>query len=200
MVLIKNLCNNISRSIQSNVKNIDDEKAEVINYGLYLFFSDGIKTIIVLSIAYYFNVFWYTITAIAIGGLLRTFSGGVHAKSWLGCLLSNSIISFSTVYLAIYFSDISKFLIASVVFPISFTIIYLYAPSDHENKPVVSKKQRKFLRKVSFLILISQYILALTLLSSIFANIIVISTFITTIAMLPVTYTITRTKHGNLES
>jgi len=35
MPLLKKLCENITNVIKERVKDIDDEKAEIINYGLY---------------------------------------------------------------------------------------------------------------------------------------------------------------------
>jgi len=51
MPLLKKLCENITNVIKERVKDIDDEKAEIINYGLYLWIADIIKLAIIFTAA-----------------------------------------------------------------------------------------------------------------------------------------------------
>jgi len=57
MPLLKKLCENITNVIKERVKDIDDEKAEIINYGLYLWIADIIKLAIIFTAACLLRVF-----------------------------------------------------------------------------------------------------------------------------------------------
>ncbi|NLD50375.1 MAG: accessory gene regulator B family protein [Clostridiaceae bacterium] len=185
----------LSQSIKSNVKGIDEDRLEVINYGLYLFMSDTIKVGIILFIAISQGILLPAVITLLSLGILRTFAGGVHSKTWLGCLSVNCIITFGIVYFSISLSFLQPLLICAVLAPVSFIIFYRYAPSDHENKPIMSNRQRRRLRITSFTLLILQSIIA-SALAQPYSNIIMFSTIATSISMLPVIYKITANHHS----
>ena len=60
---------------------VDDERAEVINYGLQLVIGEIPKTFALLIIAYAFGVLKLSILALLFIMPYRTFSGGVHLKT-----------------------------------------------------------------------------------------------------------------------
>lgn len=197
MNLLYKFSDALSQSIKSNVKGIDEVKLEVINYGLYLFMSDTIKVGIILITANIFGVLLPTVITLLCLGLLRTFAGGVHIKTWLGCLLTNSAITFIIVYISISLSFLPPLKICSIFAPISFIVFYRYAPSEHENKPIVSYRQRRRLRIISLTLLLLECIIA-ALLEQPYSNIILFSATATSISMLPVTYKITANRHTAL--
>lgn len=197
MNLIFKFSNVLSQSIKSNVKGIDEVKLEVINYGLYLFMSDTIKVGIMLIIAKISGVLFPTVITLLCFGFLRTFAGGVHARTWLGCLLTNCAITFIIVHISINLSFLPSMLICSIVAPISFIIFYRYAPSEHENKPIVSNRQRRKLRIISLTLLLLECIIA-AVLEQPYSNIILFSAMATSIFMLPVSYKITANRHTAL--
>lgn len=50
--MIDKICLFLTKKIQSEMPDVDDERAEVINYGLHLLIGELPKTFIVLLIAY----------------------------------------------------------------------------------------------------------------------------------------------------
>ena len=64
MNIIENICANLSNKIRHYIKDIDDEKYEVINYGMYLLIGDFLKTIITLSISYFLGILTYVVISI----------------------------------------------------------------------------------------------------------------------------------------
>jgi len=197
MTILEKSCSKLSCLIKEKVVGIDNEKMEIINYGLYLIITDNIKTLITLVIAYFLGVFKYVVLTMICIAVLRVNSGGVHAKTFFGCLIANNIIIYSITYLSIYLHNINKIVITAILLPICLLILYLYAPSDHENKPVVSKKQIKRLRVTSFSVLFGEYLIAYLFFSQSISNIIMFSTFSVAIAMMPITYKITKNKHSD---
>jgi|LSQX01.1.fsa_nt_gb accessory gene regulator B len=197
MFILEKLINFMLISIRNNVNGMNDEKLEVIYYGLYLFLSDIIKISVILFVAFVQGLFMHVIITLSCLGILRTFAGGIHSKTWLGCFVANCLITFGTVYLAIFLSFIKPILICLLVMPVCFAIIHIYAPSDHENKPVVSIRQRKRLKLTSNIILILEFIIASFLVGQPYSNIIIFTALATSLLMLPIAYKITDNHHGN---
>lgn len=196
MVLLDKLCANMTGIIKDNVKSIDDKKAEIINYGLYLWITDLIKLTVILLAACFLGILKNTIIFLISFGVLRTFAGGSHARTFWGCLLTNSFITFCIVYLSLSLSFISPLLIFTFIAPFCTLIIYLYAPADHENKPVVSKKQRKRLKIAAYSVLFAEYMTAVFINQNTVSNTIILSTFSVCIGLLPITYKIMGNRHG----
>ena len=196
MTLIENICKRIINAIKKNTKDIDQEKLEIIYYGLYIFFSDILKTAIILSIAFILGITSYVIVFLIFFGVFRGFAGGVHSKTWLGCLVTNSLITYSIVYLSMFLSFASPIVISFAILPLTLSIVYFYAPADHENKPVVSKKHRRKLKLISYFILILENITSMFFLSQPYSNILVLGNLAVVLSMLPITYKITRNRHS----
>lgn len=98
----------INRYILKNLTReitLTDEEREKIEYLLRLIWVDGSKFIIMLFVAYLFGkveVFCFSVICLYI---TRRHIGGIHAKTYLGCL-SISVLYFAAV---IYFSEIFRF-------------------------------------------------------------------------------------------
>lgn len=197
MVLLSKLCDNITNTIKDRVKDIDDNKAEIINYGLYLWLSDIIKLTLILSAAYFLGVIKLTIVFIICYSLLRVFAGGSHAKTFWGCLITNSVIIFGSVYLSLIPLPINPVVLVMLVMPFCSLTLYLYAPADHENKPIVSKKQRKRLKISAYIVLFIEYLISISIPENTVSNTIILSTFFVCLGMLPFTYKIMGSRHGS---
>lgn len=195
MNFLKKQCDKLSLVISKNVKNKKNSNPEIVSYGLYIFFGDLIKQMILFGLAFYLGIFKYVLTAYLVMALLRSFSGGVHSKTWLGCLITNTSIMLSICYAAIYlnFSQ-TIFILISGFCIVSF---HLYVPADQKNKPIIGIKHRKKLRIISFCMLILILTISLIFFNSIFSNVILISCLVISISILPVTYKITSNKSGN---
>ena len=59
--MIEKLCNKLTLKIRNKMPEIDDERAEVINYGLQLVIGEIPKTFILILIAYALGVLKLTI-------------------------------------------------------------------------------------------------------------------------------------------
>jgi len=156
--------------------------------------SEIVKIAAVLIIAAILNVFGYALIAMVIFGIHRGFIGGVHAKTHWGCFLSYCAIIFGTVYSSIHLV-VNKVLLCAVLYPLCMLAAYLYAPADIENKPVISKRQRRYLRAGGFAFLTLVFAAALFLPQP-YANILIFITSVECITMLPIVYRLTGNKYG----
>jgi len=193
------LCNQLTTAIKMNVKNIDDKKAEIINYGLKGFFSFVIKFAVMILISYFLGIINLVIISIISFGFYRTFAGGAHAKGHIRCFFSTALFIFGSVYLGkilfLYFSNAK--IIYLLIFLFNCVIIYLYAPADLEQKPVRSRNMREKLRMQSAFSMGFIIVLAITAISNpIISNILVITTFMESFIMLPLSYKVFGCKYG----
>jgi len=196
MLKISNISEGLTEIIKKEM-DVDEIKAEQIEYGIYMFISETIKVAAVLIIASIFNIFKYTVLTIVIFGIHRGFIGGVHAKTHWGCFLSYCAIIFGTLFLS-FNLNINKTIMVLVLYPICMIIAYLYAPADILNKPVVSKRQRRYLRTGGFIFLTIVFVTAIFLPQP-YSNILMIITIIECITMLPIIYKITGNEYGRKE-
>ncbi|MCX7745501.1 MAG: accessory gene regulator B family protein [Clostridia bacterium] len=196
MLLIESISKSLTNSAKKNVKGMSEEQCEIVNYGLYVLFSDLIKMILLLISAYLLGIFSYSLISLVCFGLFRSFTGGIHAKTWLGCFIVNTLVIFGSVYLSIALREVQPVLVGSILFPICITITILFAPSDHENKPIVSIRQKKRLKGISLIILLLMYLTSLLIDLQPVSNIIMISVFAECLAILPVSYIIFRNQYG----
>lgn len=175
----------------------DDDMKEKIEYGLYMIISESLKLSLVAVISIFLGVFHYAAFSILVFGIYRAFLGGVHAKTHLGCLLSYSALLFTIIYTSINIEIFNR-LIYLLVYPFCFLVAWRYAPADIEEKPVHSKKQRRYLRIGGFIYLTAVFGASFCLPHP-FANILIATSIIECITMLPIVYRITGKKNSMME-
>ena len=100
--MIEKICNKLTDKIRNKMPEIDDERAEVINYGLQLVIGEIPKTFVLLLIAYVCGVLELSILALLFIMPYRTFSGGVHLKTHIGCIVGSSLFYVGTSLLSKY--------------------------------------------------------------------------------------------------
>jgi len=103
MDLSSKLCMAITKTVAKTLKDLSEEEIEKIYYGLMILVSNSLKLAVVLLIAYFLGVFRLVLITFFVFGLLRTFAGGVHAKTPFGCLVAITGVYLAVVYCAMYF-------------------------------------------------------------------------------------------------
>ena len=109
--MIDKMCQNIVKQMQKQMPEIDDEKAEIILYGIQLLLGEVPKMIILFALGFVLGIGWYTLIAFIAIMPYRAASGGFHLKSHLGCILGTSAFYYGNVYLSkfILLSSIQKY-------------------------------------------------------------------------------------------
>lgn len=168
---------------------------EIIEYGLILFYSNLFKGFIIFLIAFITGFLKDVLVCAIIFGILRSYAGGIHAKTPIGCLAGVIFLYSSIIYLS-YIIPYSNYLFwFSLIF--CTLIIALYAPADVAEKPIICKKQKKQYKLYSLIILLSAFIISFFFFDEIIKKIIIFSCVIESITMLPIVYKITNTKGGD---
>ena len=100
--MIDKICKFLTNKMREEMPDIDDERAEIINYGLKNIIGEIPKIFIMLGIAYALGVLKLALETFLIILPYRTFSGGFHLKTHIGCIVCTSLMYIGPAYLAQY--------------------------------------------------------------------------------------------------
>lgn len=197
--MIDKICDILTEKIQQSVPDIDDEKAEMIHYGLENLIGELPKFFILIGISCVLGIWKPTILAFFIMLPYRAVSGGFHLHTHLGCILCTLLFYCGNVLLSQYvvFNPLYiKYIAIGLIWGFGILMIHLYAPADTENVPILRKKDRKKKRILSYIVLTGSLILAIWIKDSVISNLIIFGTLIQTISITRFAYKITNNKYG----
>ena len=196
--MIEKLCNKLTKKIQNKMPEIDDERAEVINYGLQLVIGEIPKTFVIFAIAYLCGVFELSVLALLFIMPYRTFSGGVHLKTHIGCIIGTSLFYIGCALLSkhIILGNTLKYTLIVSTWIFSMIMIKLYAPADTENVPILRKKDRDLKRRLSYVTMTLTLVIACLVRNSTVSNLLIFLTIFQTIWITRFVYKLTNNKYG----
>lgn len=197
--MVDKICTYLTNKIRKEMPEIDNERAEIIMYGLQNIIGELPKGIIILLIAYFLGIFKITLISVLIIAPYRCFSGGVHMKTHIGCIIYTSILYSGSALLGKYIIliGITKYIIAFTLWGFCMFMIKLYAPADTENVPILRAKERRQKQVFSYIILTFEFIMAILISNTTIAGIIIFGDFIQTLTITRFAYKITNNKYGH---
>lgn len=197
--MVDKICTYLTNKIRKEMPEIDNERAEIIMYGLQNIIGELPKGIIILLIAYFLGIFKITLISVLIIAPYRCFSGGVHMKTHIGCIIYTSILYSGSALLGKYIilTGITKYIIAFTLWGFCMFMIKLYAPADTENVPILRAKERRQKQVFSYLIFTFEFIMAILISNTTIAGIIIFGDFIQTLTITRFAYKITNNKYGH---
>ena len=201
--LIEKICNSLTNRIRIKMPEIDDERAEIINYGLQLVIGEVPKMLITILIAWALGVLELSILTLIVMLPYKTVSGGVHLKTHIGCIITTSLFYSGTAILSkniIIENIFLKCLIITLIWIFSIIMIKLYAPADTEEVPILRKNERKIKKILSYIFMTATLIVGMIIKDSTLSNILIFGTLIQTIFISRIIYTLTRCKYGYLDA
>lgn len=196
--MVDEICNRLTLRIRKEIPDVDDERAEIINYGLQLLIGEIPKTLIIIGIAWILGVLDLTILALILMLPYRTASGGVHLKTHIGCIIATSVFYIGNAILSKYLiiEKTIQYILVGVIWIPSMLIIKLYAPADTEAVPILRKKERKIKKILSYITMSASLIIALLINNTVVSNILIFGTLFQTITISRFMYKITGNKYG----
>ena len=197
--MIDKLCTYLTNKIRKEMPEIDDERAEVIMYGLQNIIGELPKGIIILIIAYILGIFKLTVISILIIAPYRCVSGGVHMKTHIGCIIYTLLLYSGSSLLGKYIvlTGNVKIMLAIAIWIFCMIMIKLYAPADTENLPILRKKERKQKQILSYIIITSEILIAIFIKNTTISGIIIFGDFIQTLTITRIAYRVTHNKYGH---
>lgn len=196
--MVETICNKLTLRIRAKMPEIDDERAEIINYGLQLMVGELPKTFIILFIAWILGVLDLTILAVIIVTPYRAIVGGAHFKTHIGCVIATSLFYIGNAIISKYIvlEQTVQYIITSIVLVFALVMISLYAPADTEDVPILRKKERKIKKILSYIIMLIMLTVSIFITNRIISNLLLFGTLLQTIAITRFMYKIAQNRYG----
>lgn len=197
--MIDKICQYLTNRIQKSLPDVDDERAEIINYGLQNIIGEIPKLFLVALIAYFLGVLELTILAFFVLLPYRYFSGGFHLRTHVGCIIGTSLFYCGNALLSKYIilePELLKYFIIAGIWVFSIIVIKLYAPADTENFPILRKKERQIKRYLSYIVVTVGLIVAVFIADNTISNILVFGTLLQSLSITKIAYKLTNNKYG----
>lgn len=197
--MIDKICAKLTQKIRKEMPEIDDERAEIIMYGLQIIIGEIPKGLIILVIAYFLGIFKLTLISVLIVAPYRCVSGGVHMKTHIGCIIYTLLLYSGSALLGKYLilEGSTKLIVGLTIWIFCMTMIKLYAPADTENVPILRKKERLQKQILSYIILTVEFIIAIFIPNTTISGIIIFGDFVQTLTITRLAYNITKNKYGH---
>lgn len=184
----KKILNHCMSIVKDKYPEYDEDKLEVINYGLESIYLTFTKIIIIFILAIILKIWKEVLLLLAFYNLIRVSAFGMHAKKSIHCLIISLTLFIGGVYLCRYL--VIPFILKVILSIICIILIARYAPADTEKRPIIDKKLRRKYKIIS-VIISGMFAIGIVLLSDKnISNYLLIGMIEATIMLLPITYKI----------
>ena len=200
--MIDKICDKLMKRIRAKMPEVDDERAEVIRYGLELIIGELPKMFLLFVIAWLLGIFKYALISFAIILPYKLVSGGVHLKTHIGCILGTSLLYCGNVFISKYINipDIkNQIIFSAIILTFAIIMISLYAPADTENVPILRKKERTKKKIISYIIVTAMIIISFLVKDKVISNMFRFGVLLQSIMISKLAYNIFKVKFGYLE-
>ena len=196
--MIDNFCLFLTNKIRKEVPDIDDERAEVINYGLQIIIGEIPKIFIMLGVAWVLGVFKLSLFTFLVLFLYRGASGGFHLHTHIGCIITTCIMYSGVALISKYIvmQPMTKYVVITLVWIFGMIMIKLYAPADTEDVPILETKVRRKKQIASYISFTIGLVAAIFIPNSTISNILIFGNLVQTISITKFAYKLTNNKYG----
>lgn len=197
--MIDKICEYLTKQIRTQALDIDDEKAEVIKYGLELIVGEIPKIILLLIVAIILKIGWLVLFAYVTMLPYKIVAGGFHLKSHLGCTIGTFIVYFGNVLISRFLiiePQYIKYIITGITWIFSVIMISIYAPADTVNVPILRKKERKQKKILSYIFSTITLLVGIIVKDNILSNILLFNVIIESFSISKLAYVLTKNEYG----
>ena len=196
--MINKICLFLTNKIKKEVPDIDDERAEVINFGLQIIIGEIPKIFIMLAVAWGLGVFKLSLLTFLVLFPYRGASGGFHLHTHIGCIITTCIMYSGVAILSKYvvMANLIKYIVIGSTWIFGMIMIKLYAPADTEDVPILESKVRKKKQIVSYISLTIGLVTSLFIKDNTICNILIFGNLVQTLTITKLAYRLTNNKYG----
>lgn len=196
--MIDKFCTFLVNKMRKEMPDIDDERAEVIMYGLQLIIGEIPKIFITIVIAYFLGVLKLALVTLLVIMPYRAVSGGFHLRTHIGCIVSTTLFYCGIPVLAknINLAQNTEYIVGLGIWVFGMIMIKLYAPADTENVPILRKSERKQKQILSYIMFTIGIVIAIIIKNSVISNIFLFGYLIQSITITKIAYKLTGSKYG----
>lgn len=197
--MIEKICKSLTKKIQEQMPEVDNERAEVIKYGLEIIIGEIPKLILLVVVAIILKIGWLVVFAYLTMLPYKVMAGGFHLKTNIGCLIGTFTVYYGNVLISKYMviePIYLKYIIIIATWIFSIIMISLYAPADTINLPILRKKERKTKKILSYIFATIMLIGSLVIKNNTIANILLINVIVESVCISRLAYKITKNEYG----
>ena len=196
--MIDKICNYLTNKIRKQIPYVDEQRAEVIDFGLHILIGEMPKTFIFIFISLLLGMFKEFVITFLVIFPYRAVSGGFHLKTHIGCIVATSLVYCGVPYISekIIIAQEFKYILITLIWIFGMLMCKLYAPADTENVPILRKKERKTKRILSYIVLTITLIIGTVIKNNTISNIIILGMLVQSIMISKLAYRITNNKYG----
>ncbi len=197
--MIDKFCEILTNKIRKSMPEIDDDRAEVILYGVQLIVGEVPKIFLMFALGFILGLWWQTLLAFFLILPYKICAGGFHLKTHLGCFFCTNIIYCGNAILSTIYtfpSQLIKIINIITIWIIGIVLVSIYAPADTENLPILTKKERKTKKILSYIFLSINMIVAIFIPNKVISNLLIFGTAIQTISITRIAYILTKNRYG----
>lgn len=197
--MVEKFCNFILNKMKNKMPEMTEEQGEVILYGLELILGEIPKILLLFALGFLLGVGWYVLFAYIAIAPYRGMSGGFHLHTHIGCIITTNLFYLGNVLISKYLvlDTMEKYILIGLAFIFGILMISIYAPADTENVPIISKKERKKKKILSYIILTIMLIVAIFIPNKILSNILIIGSIIQTMTITRIAFKLTKNEYGH---
>lgn len=197
--MVEKICQTLIRKMKIAMPEIDEQRAEVIQYGLQNIIGEIPKLFILFLIAYLLGIWQLALLGFLVILPYRMTSGGFHLHTHIGCIIATTLMYCGNAFLSksIILSPIYlKYVMVALVWIFAIMMITKYAPADTENVPILRKQDRRKKRNSSYIVVTISLLISLLIQDSTISNLILFGMLFQTITITRFAYRITGNKYG----
>ena len=169
-----------------------DPRREVMKYGIYIFYINTLKTLLLLIVALFFGILPQICVFALAYAALRLFSFGVHLKTPLGCTVLGLVYYLGGTFIAM--RVIIPFLAQILLWCGCFLCFALFAPAQTKKRPIPQRQRKPYkIKALTVLsVLMATAIYAAASGYFVTGNLILSAAVCQTVNILPLTYKIVK--------
>ena len=188
----------LTNKIRKQIPYVDEQRAEVIDFGLHILIGEMPKTFIFIFISLLLGMFKEFVITFLVIFPYRAVSGGFHLKTHIGCIVATSLVYCGVPYISekIIIAQEFKYILITLIWIFGMLMCKLYAPADTENIPILRKKERKTKRILSYVVLTITLIIGAVIKNNTISNVIILGMLVQSIMISKLAYRITNNKYG----
>ena len=197
--MVEKICSFILSKMRKKMPEITDEQGEVILYGLQLLVGEAPKMILLFGISFILGFGLEMVFAYFAIMPYRAVSGGFHLHTHLGCIIGSAIFYYGDVLISkfLVLGSVEKYILVALSLIFGILMVSMYAPADTENVPIISKKERRNKKILSYITLVITLFAALIIQNQVYSNILIIGTIIQSMSITRIAYKLTNNKYGH---
>ena len=181
-------------------ENDTDQQREILLFGITRIVEDVPKYLGMLVICILLGVIKEFVIVMIVTALYKTFTGGVHMHTNIGCFIGSVISLLFCIYIPKLLVTYDNIILPIFVFIYIFSlyVIWVYVPADVPEIPIINERRRKRDKIMSFIVLNILTIVALIVIkNTLYSNIIMVTILNIDIMTTRTVYKIFKNEYGH---